>query len=169
VQLQNTIVADNSAHFLGADRTGSVASLFVSLGNNLIGDSTGCTISVQFSDLTGDPGLDIFSDHGRPGSGHIPLLSGSPAIDAGNNEACPRTDQLGQTRAGNWDIGAIEFQPAVTVLAVAVDIRPGNPHNNINPNSNALIPVAMLGANGFDASTVDQATARFGPQSGSSG
>jgi hypothetical protein len=118
VQLQNAIIADNSAPSapVGADCTGSVTSRFVSLGNNLIGALTGCTISLQPSDLTGDPGLGTFTDDCRPGNGHFPLLSTSQAIDAGNDATCPRRDQLGQRRVNIrgvgtslCDIGAIEF------------------------------------------------------------
>ena len=73
-----------------------VVGVVTSLGHNLIGDPTGCTITLQPSDLTGDPGLDAFTDNGRPGNGHFPLLPTSQAIDAGSDAVCPRTDQLGQ-------------------------------------------------------------------------
>jgi hypothetical protein len=52
--LQNTIVALNTAN-LGPDCFGSVTSQ----GNNLVGDPTGCTITLQATDLTGDPGFDL--------------------------------------------------------------------------------------------------------------
>jgi hypothetical protein len=103
--VQNTILARNSRECAGASDT-SVTSL----GTNLIGDPTGCTITLQPSDLTGDPGLDAFTDNGTPGNGHFPLLPGSPAINAGNNAVCPRTDQLGRRRIGPCDIGAIAFR-----------------------------------------------------------
>ena len=129
--LQNTILARNG---------GDCFDLITSLGNNLIGVPSGCTNTLQPTDLTGDPGLAAFIDDGTPGNGHFPLLETSPAIDAGDNDACPVTDQIGEPRVGTCDIGAIEFQP-MPVLTVAVDIRPGGPNNNINPNSNAIIPV----------------------------
>jgi hypothetical protein len=49
------------------------------------------------------------------GTGHFPLLSTSPAIDNGNDEVCSAdpvlsTDQLGQSRVGTCDIGAIQFE-----------------------------------------------------------
>jgi hypothetical protein len=103
--LLNTILARNTAR-QGPDCVGTVTSL----GTNLIGDPTGCTITLQPNDLTGDPGLDTFTDDGTPGNGHFPLLPTSQAIDAGNDAACPRTDQLGEPRVGPCDIGAIEFQ-----------------------------------------------------------
>jgi hypothetical protein len=54
--------------------------------------------------------LDAFTDNGRPGNGHFPLLPTSQAIDAGSDVVCPRTDQLGRRRIGPCDIGAIEFR-----------------------------------------------------------
>ena len=105
--LVNTIIASRvGSAGQGFDCRGTVTSL----GNNLFDDPTGCTITLQPSDLTGDPGLDIFTDNGRPGNGHFPLLSTSQAIDAGNDAVCPRTDQLGRRRIGPCDIGAIEFR-----------------------------------------------------------
>jgi hypothetical protein len=105
--LQNTLIARNvgsGGH--GPDCVGVVTSL----GTNLIGDPTGCTITLQPGDLTGDPGLGDFTDNGRPGNGHFPLLKTSQAIGAGSDALCPRTDQLGQRRIGPCDIGAIAFR-----------------------------------------------------------
>jgi hypothetical protein len=106
VALQNTILAQNSPTGTDPDCVG----LITSLDNNLIGDPTGCTITLQPSDLTGDPGLDSFTDNGRPGNGHFPLLPTSQAIDAGSDTVCPSKDQLGQRRIGPCDIGAIRFR-----------------------------------------------------------
>jgi hypothetical protein len=109
VVLTNTILARNSLSTTfgtGPDCAGPVTSL----GHNLIGDPTGCTITLLSTDLTGDPGLGEFTDDGTPGNGHFPPLAGSPAIDAGNDAFCPPADQLGELRVGRCDIGAIEFQ-----------------------------------------------------------
>jgi hypothetical protein len=115
VELQNTILAHNMVGPFGRgpDCLGPV----VSLGHNLIGDPTGCTITLQPTDLAGDPdhgpldpGLSSFTDTGLPGEAYFPLLSTSPAIDAGNKGACPKRDQLGERRHKPCDIGAIEFQ-----------------------------------------------------------
>jgi hypothetical protein len=109
-----TILARNTQDAgIGPDCFGAVTSL----GTNLIGDPTGCTITLRASDLTGDPGLGAFTDNGTPGNGHFPLRRGSPAIDAGNDAFCPPTDQLGRRRVNIprvgtsiCDIGAIEFR-----------------------------------------------------------
>ena len=116
VKLLNTILARNTVGSggVGPDCDGPVTSL----GNNIVGDASGCTLTLQSSDLTGDPGLDAFTDNGKPGNGHVPLLPTSQAIDAGNDAVCPRRDQLGQRRinirrvgTSICDIGAIEFHP----------------------------------------------------------
>ena len=108
VILQNTILALNSSPLprFGPDCFGPITSL----GNNIIGDLNGCDINLLSSDLTGDPGLGAFVDDGMPGRGHFPLNPGSQAVDAGNNAACPRRDQLGRRRMGPCDIGAISFR-----------------------------------------------------------
>jgi hypothetical protein len=119
VILQNTILAQNTfdepppSGSGGPDCSGPITSF----GHNLIGDPTDCDITLQASDRTGDPGLGPFTDNGRPGNGHFPLLPTSQAIDAGNDAVCPRRDQLGQRRVdipgvgtSRCDIGAIEFQ-----------------------------------------------------------
>jgi hypothetical protein len=109
VELQNSIVARN-----GQDCAGTL----ISLGNNIIGDTAGCSIDLRPSDYVGDARLGQFVDDGTPGGGHIPLLADSPAIDAANRQECPNRDQLGQRRANATrhgrpfcDIGAVEFIP----------------------------------------------------------
>ncbi|HSX81289.1 MAG TPA: hypothetical protein VLQ80_22320 [Candidatus Saccharimonadia bacterium] len=52
LEVQNTILALNTQ----SDCAGTITSL----GTNLIGDPTGCTITLQASDLTGDPGFDAY-------------------------------------------------------------------------------------------------------------
>jgi hypothetical protein len=98
-------------------------------------------------------------DDGTPGKGHYPLNPGSQAVNAGNSGACPGTDQLGLPRVGSCDIGAVEFQEKMMVF---VDVRPRSDANKINPNSTNNINVAIFSGNGFDATTVDPTTVRFG-------
>src|SRR5262249_27654224 len=119
VLLQNTLLAHNTVEGRGSAAPGRGPDCFgvvTSVDNNLIGDPTDCTIPLHRSDLTGDPGLDAFTDDGTPGNGHFPLLPTSQAIDAANDAVCPRRDQLGQRRVNipgvgtsRCDIGAIEF------------------------------------------------------------
>jgi hypothetical protein len=56
-----------------------------------------------------EPKLGILGAYGGP-TETIPLLAGSPAIDAGKIEACPGLDQRGASRSGRCDIGPFEFE-----------------------------------------------------------
>lgn len=130
VNLRSTILARNT-HFLAGnvqvpeDCSGTVTSL----GHNAVGVTTDCTIALQATDLTGDPGLGAFTDQVAPadgvavGNGQVPLLAGSPAIDRGDPAACGPIDQLAFPRAdgdlsgsATCDMGAVEFEPVVTTL-----------------------------------------------------
>ncbi|MHC4676186.1 MAG: choice-of-anchor Q domain-containing protein [Planctomycetota bacterium] len=93
----NTIVANN-----GTDCTGTTGGTFHDAGWNLDTDNT-CSFA-DFTDLPGtDPLLGPLQDNGGPTLTHA-LLSGSPAIDAGDNVACPSTDQRGVTRPQDGDL-----------------------------------------------------------------
>ena len=52
---------------------------------------------------------------------------------------------------------------AGTSGAATIDIKPGSFPNSINPDSEGVIPVAILTTPDFDASAVDGETVRFGP------
>ncbi len=124
VSLQNTILARNiGGHGQNAGLPDDCSGALTSVGNNIIGDPSGCGITLQPTDLTGDPGLGDFIDDGAPGNGHFPLLANSPAINAANDAACPRTDQLNTPRRGICDIGAIEFYPVVNNLIDFGNVR----------------------------------------------
>ncbi len=116
--LQNTIVAGNRAVgplAASPDCFGTITSL----GNNLAGDPSGCSVNLQPTDLTGDPGLGSLvgtDEDAVPGRTYYPVLAESPVIDKGNPDACPQTDQLGNLRVGICDIGAIEFYPLINSL-----------------------------------------------------
>ncbi|MBN1670395.1 MAG: hypothetical protein JXR37_05160 [Kiritimatiellae bacterium] len=115
VRMQNTILGTCLSH-IETNQSGT----FISLGNNVIQDSSGCQLSLQGGaspDIEADPQVDALSDDGTAGHAHLPLLAGSPAIDAADADVAPATDQLGQSRADGDgdldvepDIGAFEFQ-----------------------------------------------------------
>ncbi|MCE7982438.1 MAG: choice-of-anchor D domain-containing protein [Caldilinea sp. CFX5] len=109
--LVNTIIANTIG---GADCTGSPTIKV----NNLIEDgSCGAT-------FTGDPLLGPLVDYGGATFTHA-LLPGSPAIDAGNDNACLPVDQRGVARpfdgdnngSSLCDIGA--YEAVIPVLATA--------------------------------------------------
>ncbi len=67
-----------------------------------------------------DPKLGSSGNYGGP-TPTLPLLAGSPAIDAAGG-VCPPTDQRGVPRpfGGACDIGAFEFDPGATNLFYAI-------------------------------------------------
>lgn len=75
--LVNSILANNRGRSAPDCLPDFFGQGLTSLGNNLIGDPTGCNITLLPTDLTGDPGLDVFTDDGTPGTGHFPLLPDS--------------------------------------------------------------------------------------------
>jgi hypothetical protein len=163
VSLQNTILARNRSQIRAPDEPDAVSPSdcdgpLTSLGTNLIGDPTGCPIPLQASDLTGDPGFGDFTDNGTPGNGHFPLLPTSQAIDAGNDAACPPTDQLGHPRVEQCDIGAIEFQPTdTTPPMITIAATP----ETLWPPNGKLVPVTIAGTITDTDSGVDPTTAAY--------
>jgi hypothetical protein len=111
VWLKNAILAENRQEPPpGPPRGPNCDGAVTSLGHNLFGDLSRCAVVLQPTDRLGEPGLGEFVDDGTPGNGHFPLLPTSPAIDAGDDAACPKRDQLQRRRDRPCDIGAVEFQ-----------------------------------------------------------
>ena len=105
VTVQNSIIAGNTTTSSGPDCSGG----FTSLGNNIIGNTAGCSVTAFIGDqFNVNPQLGAFN----PTPGYYPLQLSSLAIDGGNPAACFATDQLGGSRPQGavCDIGAIEYQ-----------------------------------------------------------
>jgi hypothetical protein len=61
------------------------------------------------------------------------------------------------------EIGVQEISIHVVPVPVEIDIKPMSFPNSINPKSNGVVPVAILGSADFDVTTVDPMTLAFGP------
>jgi CSLREA domain-containing protein len=109
INVVNTIVAAN-----GGGNCGGTVSGIVSSGNN-IDSETSCNFLSSGDLSNADPLLGALDENGGPTLTHW-LLTGSPAIDAGSNQACPLRDQRGNRRpldgtgdgVAICDIGAVE-------------------------------------------------------------
>ena len=118
--LVNTIVAGNTAP-TAPDCFGAPTSL----GSNLIGNDSGCSYSIASGDIVGtfsspkDPLLGSLQANGGPTFTHE-LLSGSEAIDNGDDGSAPATDQRGVSRPQDAasDIGAFELVTGTPVPGV---------------------------------------------------
>lgn len=138
-------------------------------GYNLDDGTTCGFASANHSLSSTDPLLDPAGLQNNGGSTQtIALLPGSPAIDAipSSVNGCGTTitsDQrgVGRPQGSGCDIGAFEF--VVTTLMVAIDIKPGELPNAINPGSGGTTPIAILSTSSFNApSQVDTTSLRFG-------
>jgi hypothetical protein len=119
--LHNTLIASNFNGATGTTRDDVYGVLDASGDYNLIGDGTGMTglsngingNQVGSASFPIDPLLGPLQDNGGPTLTHA-LLSGSPAIDAGNNAYATDWDQRGpgypRIVNGIIDIGAFEVQ-----------------------------------------------------------
>jgi hypothetical protein len=106
VTVTNTIIAGNGADIGGTITTG---------GHNLFGSTSGASITLGPGDLVNpNPLLGPLGNNGGP-TQTVPLLQGSPAIDAGSDAVCAAAlvggkDQRGIARpvGAHCDIGAFE-------------------------------------------------------------
>ncbi len=127
VTLYDTIVAGNTG---SPNNPTDVSGTFISRGNNLIGRANADSKGFISTDLVGttsksiDPKLSGLANNGGP-TPTLALLTGSPAIAAGNSANAPATDQRGDARPqGAIDIGAVE---ATTTSGPVAPFITGNP------------------------------------------
>ena len=113
VTLINSIVSSN---FLGRNFYGSI----LDGGHNLSSDSS-IALTNTGSMTNTDPRLGPLGDHGGS-TPVLPLLEGSPAIDAGDDALTNSvvTDQRGYARLSgpHVDIGAVEYQRVILPLRI---------------------------------------------------
>jgi hypothetical protein len=143
---------------------GGCAGSITDGGGNLSYDDPTCP------GVDADPALGSLQDNGGL-TQTMALGVGSAAIDAGLDAICAASpvnnrDQRGAVRpaGAHCDIGAVEQgAPALPrPISVAIDVKPGSDPNAINcRNANAVIAVAVLTTDTFDATSVDHRTVTF--------
>lgn len=164
--LSSTIVAGNmrggSATSDGADLKAG-AAISVAGNNNLIGvmDAANNITLTGTDNLTGttatplDAKLGALADNGGPTQTHA-LLSGSPAINKGNNAAGLTTDQRGISRVigSAADIGAYELQAAPPTVTSFVINGGALQRSNVTTIEITFSEAVTLGAGAFSLDRV---------------
>src|SRR5262245_7981133 len=103
-QIRSSIVAGNTDAGGGAPDCAGTPS---SLGGNLFGDGSGCSLVPGVDVIDPAPGLGALADNGGP-TKTVALAAGSPALGLGTG--CAASDQRGAPRSlgGKCDAGAYE-------------------------------------------------------------
>lgn len=115
LHLSNSILA-NSTSASGEDCYNETGDTITTNTNNLIETNGASGHQCGTPALNADPQLGALADNGGD-TQTFALLSGSPAIDAGDNASCESTDQRGVTRpqGTSCDIGAYELESLDTL------------------------------------------------------
>ena len=163
--IRNSILWGNIGGMGSGDYCGSLFTHTVS-NSILSADCSGGCSNVSSS----NPLLGVLGDYGG-GVQTIPILPGSPALNAGNTSVCPATDQRGKSRFGACDIGAFESQgytltktdgdyqsaatnaPFATPLKVTLSETGGQPLSGATISFTAPSSGASLTATTFNAIT----------------
>jgi hypothetical protein len=99
-------------------------------------------------------------------SGQCGIFQGPPGnpYAGGDGFFDSRPNPHGWVRLGEFGQADLPFQTLVDplFLLVSIDVKPGDSRNPVNPRSNGVIPVAILSADGFDATAVAPHSVRFG-------
>jgi len=133
LSLNNSIIAGNTDSFVDRQLILN-SSAFSATSNNLFGDSSQ-TSAQAFSGVSLNPANIIATSDGNTPTPLTSILAplannggltlthalpeGSPAVNAGDNSACPARDQRGQFRNDSrCDIGAFELMPTTNFFVV---------------------------------------------------
>jgi hypothetical protein len=65
-------------------------------------------------------------------------------------------------RIANEGDAVVDSYALFDARELSIDIKPGDSRNEINPSGPGVFPVATLGSAGFDVTTIDRSTIRFG-------
>ncbi len=163
VNIVNTIIANGPGNTQPTCAgLAGYASTLVSLGNN-IETADDCNLSLGSDQTFTNPRLDVITNQGPVGvfsdTYFHPLLSASPAINAGNATYCPMVDQRFMLRnVGACDVGAFEFGATERRNSNLVDLSlivRDNPDPVAPNNDTQLLTYSFTVVNNYDAVALD--------------
>jgi CSLREA domain-containing protein len=161
LSISNSILGGNTSN-LGPDCDANWG-VITSGGHNLISNTFTCGITAADGDqFNVDPGLGTF----LPEQGYHPLLSSSPAINAGNPVTCLPTDQRGAARAGTCDSGAYEY--TASGLAARLSVVSGNDQRT-RPLQAFSQPLQVVALDGQGSPVANVSVTFTAPDGGPSG
>jgi hypothetical protein len=124
------------------------------------------THKIQRANLSGSGVEDLVTGLGNPAGIALDLTGGKMYWTDFGTKKIQRANLNG---SGVEDLltglplpAGIALELGLSVVSVAIDVKPGGVPNSVNPLSSGRIPVAVLTTDTFDASTVDPTTVRFG-------
>lgn len=119
-------------------------------------------VPVATSDFLGWPGAPFpFSDLALD-TGLVDLGPVSPGAHELGVQAEAQVGGCNSGQLSDWG-GSLRVVTSPPIRTVKIDVKPGSFPNSVNPRSRGRTPVAILTSDGFDATTVNPATVRFGP------
>jgi hypothetical protein len=121
--MRNTILAGNHTE---GDYTPDLAGYLTSSGYNLIGNTDGGGGFGPTDLLNVDPQLGPLQNNGGP-TQTMALLSGSPALNAGDPAQLGVADQRAVIRSGGVNIGAYQASATAFILSAPDTVDPGTP------------------------------------------
>jgi hypothetical protein len=127
LNVTNSTIAGNAVHDYG----GGIYSLGSKTVRNTIralntGDPATGTIDANYNLIGGDPLLGPLQDNGGP-TQTMALLSGSPALNAGDPAQLGTADQRGVVRRGGVNIGAYQASASAFVVTAPATVTAGTP------------------------------------------
>jgi fibronectin-binding autotransporter adhesin len=164
VTLRNTIVANSPS---GTNCWGSI----IDGGGNISSDAS-LSFTAPGSHTNTNPVLGPLGNYGGP-TQTMPILAGSPALDAGTAAFCPATDQRGVVRpfGAGCDIGAYESAPPYNISGqvrchgVTGTLQMTLGTNSVGTDANGNYFVNAFGAGGLYAVSPSAAGVVFVPGS----
>ncbi len=139
ISVRNSILSNNTA-LAGADCQGIINTS----DHNLIGNTSGCTLSSSTGDLLSVDPLLPPSTYGNI----LPVAEGSPAINAGSS--CLATDARNLTRpqGANCDIGAYEYPGTIGGAAIIEIVNGAVQHVPLSGVFTTPLSVFIMDADG---------------------